>query len=152
MQKKIAIILGVIVLALALGFVGSQWMGSPHGPEETAETPEERAARLGLGADVNADETGSTTDLAPVEARPLTGNEGEIIDGVRQLGPAEPARMENRDYFDGLEDLEAAKPVVDKPTAPKPEDVPDAETPVTPAAPVVERPDESLLDELDNLE
>ena len=92
MQKKIAIILGVIVLALALGFVGSQWMGSPHGPEETAETPEERAARLGLGADVNADETGSTTDLAPVEARPLTGNEGQVIDGVRDLADVVAAR------------------------------------------------------------
>ena len=149
MQKKIAIILGVIVLALALGFVGSQWIGSPQGPEDSVETPEERAARLGLGADVNADEAGSTTDLEPVEARPLTGNEGEIVDGVRELAPAEPARMENRDYFDGLEDLEAAKPVTDKPAQTKPDDVPAAETP---AAPVVERPDDSLLDELDAIE
>ena len=147
MQKKIAIILGVIVLALAIGFVGSQWIGSPHGPEESVETPEERAARLGLGADVNADEAGNTTDLAPVEARPLTGNEGEIVDGVRELAPAEPARMEDRDYFDGLEDMEAAKPVAEKPVEPKPEDVP-----ATPAKPLVERPDDSLLDELDDLE
>ncbi len=147
MQKKIAIILGVIVLALALGFVGSQWIGSPHGPEEAVETPEERAARLGLGADVNADEAGTTTDLAPVEARPLTGNEGQVVDGVRNLAPAEPARMEDRDYFDGLEDLDAAKPVEDVPADTTPADVP-----AKPADPVVERPDDSLLDELDNLE
>jgi hypothetical protein len=150
-QKKIAIILGVIVLAIAIGFVASsQFIGSFGAPEQAVETPEERASRLGLGADVNADEAGTTTDLAPVEARPLTGNEGELVDGVRELAPAEPARMEDRDYFDGLEDMEAAKPVADKPVEPKPEDV--AAPPEKPAEPVVERPDDSLLDELDNLE
>lgn len=147
MQKKIAIVLGVILLAMVIGYIGSQWLGSPHGPSQTVETPEERAARLGLGADVNADEAGTTTDLAPVEARPLTGNEGQVVDGVRELAPAEPARMENRDYFDGLEDLDAAKPVEDTPAEPKAED-----TPATPAEPVVERPDDSLLDELDAIE
>jgi hypothetical protein len=147
MQKKIAIVLGVIVLALAIGFIGSRWLGSPQGPEATTETPEERAARLGLGADVNADEIGTTTDLAPVEARPLTGNEGELVDGVRELAPAEPARMEDRDYFDGLEDIEAAKPVAEKPVDISPEDVP-----APPAEPMVERPDDSLLDELDTPE
>ncbi len=144
MQKKIAIVLGVILLAILIGFIGSQWIGSQQRPEETVETPEERAARLGLGADVNADTTEATTELAPVEPRPLTGEEGEVVDGVRQLAPSEPARIENRDYFDGLEDMEAAKPVDDTPK-------PDETAPATPAEPVVERPDDSLLDELDDL-
>ena len=150
MQKKIAIILGVIVLALAIGFIGSKWIGSPQGPEELTETPEERAARLGLGADVNDDETETTTEVAPLEAAPLTGDEGETVDGVRNLAPGEPARMEDRDYFDGLEDLPAAKPVKETPVDDKAEP---AETPAdTPAAPVVERPDDDLLKELDAIE
>lgn len=152
MQKKIAIILGVIVLALAIGFIGSRWIGSPQGPEELVETPEERAARLGLGADVNSDETETTTEVAPLDAAPLTGNEGETVDGVRNLAPGEPARMENRDYFDGLEDMEGAKPVKDAPADEKPADDAAATPAEKPAAPVVERPDDDLLKELDAIE
>ena len=147
MQKKIAIVLGVILLALVAGYFGSQWLGSPHRPEDVAETAEERAERLGLGADVNADEAGTTADLAPVEARPLTGDEGNVVDGVRQLAPNEPARVDNQDYFDGLEEMNGAESVVDNAPAAAATD-----TPATPAAPVVERPDDDLMNEIDALE
>ena len=146
MQKKIAIILGVILLAVLIGFVGSNWIGSPNRPGQEVETEEERAARLGLGADVEGDASDSNVAPTVIDARPLTGEEGASVDGTRELAPSEGARVENRDYFEGLETLDAAKPVDDgAATAP-------ADPPAAPAEPVVERPDEDLLDELDNLE
>lgn len=146
MQKKIAIILGVILLAVLIGFVGSNWIGSPNRPDDVTETEAERAARLGLGADVEGDVDDSTVAPTIIDARPLTGEEGATVDGTRELAPNEGARVEDRDYFEGLEDLDAAQPVDDGPaTGP-------ADTPTAPAEPVVERPDEDLLNELDTLE
>lgn len=101
-MKKAVLIVCVIILALALGFLGSKMIG----PAERTDLPEESGeGDLDVGGDVDAD-----SDL--LDGRELTGEEGETVDGVRVLGPNEPTRVDpDRDFFEGLEDMDGAVPV-----------------------------------------
>ncbi len=98
--KKLIIIIGLIILALLLGVLGSKMIG----PTQRTDLPD---VDDGSGLDVGAD---PDDDFPALEGRDVTGDEGEMVDGVRVLGPNDPTRVEDRDYFEGLEDMDGAVP------------------------------------------
>lgn len=99
--KKLLIIVAIVILALLLGYCGSQFLG----PTQRTDLPDTE-----IDGDFEVDDDTGDSQALPA-GRDLTGDEGETVNGVRILGPNEPTRVEERDYFEGLEDMEGAQPI-----------------------------------------
>jgi hypothetical protein len=100
--KSVFIVVAILILAVLLGVWGSSMVG----PTQRNDLPD-----IERDPGIDRDASDFEEERRPFDAREITGDEGETVDGARVLAPNEPARVENRDYFEGLEEMEGAVPV-----------------------------------------